>query len=137
MEDVLADLDEYVDEVNQIGDVLAQDMSFGNDIDEVRLASETATQHSVVEYLSFPFWCFLVVAKRSPYATTALCFSRSLHAILTHPLCTSQSELEEELMGMEDELNAEALDSFESQLLGPDPTGRSCVGAAHVHDVHC
>merc|ERR1712070_514825 len=67
VEDVLADLDENVDEVNQIGDVLAQDMSFGNDIDE--------------------------------------------------------SELEEELMGMEDELNAEALNSFEDQLLGPDPTG--------------
>merc|ERR1711871_272158 len=67
VEDVLADLDENVDEVNQIGDVLAQDMSFGNDIDE--------------------------------------------------------SELEEELMGMEDELNAEALSSFEDQLLGPDPTG--------------
>lgn len=37
VEDVLADLDENVDEVNQIGDVLAQDMSFGNDIDEARL----------------------------------------------------------------------------------------------------
>jgi len=56
VEDILADLDENVDEINQIGEVLAQDMSFGNDIDDDELMNELdglaaeATHDAVTDY---------------------------------------------------------------------------------------
>merc|ERR1711998_708335 len=39
-EDILADLDENVDEINQIGETLGQQMSFGQEIDEDELLEE-------------------------------------------------------------------------------------------------
>merc|ERR1712146_455458 len=56
VEDILADLDENVDEINQIGEVLAQDMSFGQEMDDDELLneleglSEEANMNDVSDY---------------------------------------------------------------------------------------
>jgi len=49
VEDMLADLDENVQEIDEIGNVLAQDLSFGNDMDEDELAAELSALEGDVD----------------------------------------------------------------------------------------